>query len=107
MTYEEECLVNYNKFSLENLSWISNRRFSQTCELFVLCGCNFNTLLSLEAKLKRHVVFATPTSKEEVYELLKVNDFHKDFEFDNPRDKMLSVMGYKVNKIHGLHEKVV
>lgn len=71
----EKEFVHYMKKDLENLSWVSNRRFSQTCELFVLCDCSFTMLLQLEAKLKRHVVFATPSTKEEVHALLAVNDF--------------------------------
>lgn len=101
---EDSVLQNHEE-NLKNLSWVSNRRFEQTRFLFELCDNDFNKLLALEAKLKRHVVFGCPSTKEEVNELLSVPDFYKGLDADNTYDKLMLVLGYKKNEVK-LYEKV-
>lgn len=57
---------------LKYLSWVSNRSHNQTLQLFELCGNNFEKLMELEAKTKKHHLFGCPADKTEVNNRLKL-----------------------------------
>ena len=91
-----EELVN---FRLVQLSWVSNRRVDQTRMLFEFCDFNFDKLLELEAKFKRHQVYVTPGEKEKVEKLLLVKDFDEKVPNYNARVEMMKVLGYGQNRM--------
>lgn len=58
---------------LELLSWVSNRRLQQTEFLYELCGNDFDKLLEVEAKLKKHHLQYCPGDMDELNKVLSLN----------------------------------
>ena len=63
-----------NNKLLEYLSWVSNRKLSQTKELFSLCDNNFEKLLKVEAAAKKLFLYGCPKDKKELDEWLEKYD---------------------------------
>lgn len=57
---------------VEYLAWCVNRRTAQEEFLFNLCDNDFDKLLELEAKMKKHFIHYCPGDKDEVEKLLKL-----------------------------------
>jgi len=52
--------------------WVNNRSANQTELLYTLCDNDFEKLMELAAKMKKHFVSYCPADKEEVDKLLKL-----------------------------------
>jgi len=57
---------------LEYLAWVSNRSLNQTKQLYELCGNDFEKLMELEAKTKKHHLFGCPADETELNNHLKL-----------------------------------
>lgn len=55
---------------LEYFAHVSNTSHNQTRQLFELCNNDFEKLMELEAKRKKHFVFFCPATKKEVEDIL-------------------------------------
>lgn len=57
---------------LKYYCWACNRSMNQTMQLMDLCDNDFERLMELTAKMKKHFVMYCPATKDEVTELLKL-----------------------------------
>lgn len=68
---------NYTKImseeeKLRQFSYISNRRYEQTLFLYQLLECDFDMLMELQSKIKKHFIFYCPSNKREIAKILSL-----------------------------------
>lgn len=61
-----------NEKLLKYYTLVDNRSMNQTLQLFDLCDNDFERLMEVSAKMKKHHVYACPANKVELEELLKL-----------------------------------